>query len=590
MREKFKKSVHKSISTLTTICLITSFVFGFPFNIQFDFSVSNNIKKKISVIEPVQADDATTTVTVRNGPPYFTVDAAEDPASASTSPVDIGKSIGFTATADDYEENDYYLLICDSTASAATTTGVAPHCVNGSGVIDDSLQLCVSGSTATSSQASCTYNNVADNGTEMQNWEAYICDNHSSEPECSETPNTGTGDSGSPMYLNHYPKLELITTTDDNNDPGALFEVTASTTDSDTEGGADVIYLDVCSTDSWATSTGCTARTYCATSSVATSSSVNLSCNFIASSTLPDTDYTYYAFVKDSHDFESGDNSVNNTYTVNNVAPTISNTVFNNASNVGLNIKGAGGTVVNTYSASVIDNNGCTDLEQATSTIFLSSVTASCSADDNNCYQMASTSCALTSCTGDTDAIANYSCTTTMKFFAIPTTVGDYFPQNWNSRITVYDEEFSNSATSPNRDVVASAALDINQAEIAYGVVKATFDTGAENASTTVVNYGNTPIDNEISGDDMESGGTSDVIGIENQEYSLTAFTYGAGATTSPTSSPALLELTIPRPTSDIDVTDEIYWGIGIPAGIHSGDYSGVNYFDVVSDNDGNWN
>ncbi len=591
---KFKKQIYKSVSTITIISLVGSFVFGFPFNFKVNLTLKNATKKIIHTVEKVQADNASTTVTVENGAPYFVVDAAEVVVSASTSPVNIGNSITFSATADDYEENDYYLLICDSSASGATTTGVGagvvPHCVNSGGSLDDSLELCASDSVvSTSTQATCTYNNVVDNGTEIQDWEAYVCDNHAVDPRCSASPNIGSGDSGSPMYLNHYPVFELISTTNNNNDPGSVFQITASTTDTDILGGADVVYLDVCSTNVWATSTGCAARTYCSASSTATSSAVNLICNFTASSTLPDTDYTYYGFVKDSHGFPSGDNSKSNTYTINNVSPTMGSVVLNNAGDISLMIKGAGGTLVNTYSANVTDNNGCTDLNGATSTIFLSSVGYGCSADDNNCYNIASTSCTLTDCSGDTDAIARYSCTTTLRFFTIPTSAGAHAAENWFSRITVFDEALSSSATSSARDVIATAALDVAENDIAYGAVKTTFNTGTDNATTTIINFGNTPINSEVSGKDMKDGSNSIPIGY--QKHSLSTFDYNvAGATTSPSSTPSLIDVVIPRPQDMNDVTDEIYWGIGIPAGTPSGDYSGVNYFDVVEDASGNWN
>jgi len=49
----------------------------------------------------------------------------------------------------------------------------------------------------------------------------------------------------------------------------------------------------------------------------------------------------------------------------------------------------------------VTDENGYQDIISATSTIFRSGVGAACSVDANDCYPVASTSCAFSNCSGN---------------------------------------------------------------------------------------------------------------------------------------------------------------------------------------------
>lgn len=59
----------------------------------------------------VEATDVSTSVTVGNAPPSFTVDPHEDPTSSSTSPTDAGQNVTFKATADDPNGEDWYLAV-----------------------------------------------------------------------------------------------------------------------------------------------------------------------------------------------------------------------------------------------------------------------------------------------------------------------------------------------------------------------------------------------------------------------------------------------------------------------------------------------
>jgi len=130
-------------------------------------------------------------------------------------------------------------------------------------------------------------------------------------------------------------------------------------------------------------------------------------------------------------------------------------------------------------------------------------------------------------------------------------------------------------------------ALNITEATIPYGSIKSNQNSGSVNATTTVINYGNTPLDSTVNGTDMTGPG---IIEVNNQEYATTTFTYsgvGSGATDLGSSTPARVDINIVRPTSISDFTAPIYWGIGIPAGKTSGNYSGTNTFYAAIDNSG---
>ncbi|MEI7498579.1 MAG: hypothetical protein WCK11_04855 [Candidatus Falkowbacteria bacterium] len=495
--------------------------------------------------------------------------AAENPVSSSTSPVNVGASIGFNATADDPENNSYYLIVCDSNSVTAGAGGGTPTC--------GGVKFCSSALTGDTAQASCIYSNVSDPGAETKSWFAFVCDNHATEAMCS-LANQGTGDSGSPMWINHAPTFSVVTTTIDNRDPGATFTIQGSVADTDSQGGVDTLTMSICSTNSWATSTGCAATTLCA----ASSTGPTISCNYTTAIPTAHGPQNYYAFVKDWHNLGAAANSLAGTYTTNNVAPTISNITFNNGSNINLNIKNAGPKTVIATSTSVTDNNGCVDIVGATSTVYMSTVagTYGCAANDNNCYKILTANCTISACAGGVDTTATVSCTTGLAFHAIPTDVaGDnpYASSNWVSAIVPYDETLNGVATSTGVEVIASAALDVTEPAIPYGILRAGQNSGLFNATTTVVNFGNTPLNSDITGTQMTKA--PDMIPETNQNFGLFNFNYGAGTYYLSSTTARTLQVVPSRPTSQTDVTGPVYWGIAVPALLPSGDYSGVNTF-----------
>lgn len=584
MGKIIEKKVRKSLPVLVMICLVSLAVGGFSFNLNFDWLKIN--QKGFLSVEPqaAKADTATTTVSVKNAPPMFTVGPTENPTSTSTSPVNVGASIGFQGTGNDGESNDYWLLVCSGNR-ATSTIGNPPTCVA-------STQFCISNKASSSVSTSCTYSSVTDPGSETQAWYAFVCDDNAGDPSCSAA-SQGTGNGGSPFYVNHGPRISRVYTSVDNQDPGGTFTIFASSTDSDVMGGVDDLEMYACSTNSWTVLGGCGATTLC----MGTSTTPDVSCNYIDTAPTPHGAYSYYVFLKDWHNLASTHgNGTSSSYTVNNVAPAVSNVSLNRGQNISLNIKGAADIIVRASSTSVTDNNGCTDLVSATSTIYLGTVAggADCTANNNNCYRSTSAFCSLRDCSGSDDATATYVCSTTMAFYTIPTDADSAASTtSWYARITASDATLSGSGsytTLNGVEVVSTAALAVNENNIAYGTVQAGGNTGSVNATTTIVNYGNTPIRTDVTGDDMLRNGVGPAfIGIENQQHSLVPFAYGAGTNTSSTTADTVAT-DIGRPTSATDVSDQILWGIAVPFATPSDLFRGTNTFTVVEYKYGTWN
>lgn len=117
--------------------------------------------------------------------PMFTV-TPSDGGSDSSSPSNAGEYITFTATAEDMNNNQYYLAICETDA-ISTGDNAAPTCTGG--------DWAISTATNSGSQASVQYEVL---GTETCGdtcaWYAFVCDKVSGGGSCY--PAGGSGDQG----------------------------------------------------------------------------------------------------------------------------------------------------------------------------------------------------------------------------------------------------------------------------------------------------------------------------------------------------------------------------------------------------------
>jgi hypothetical protein len=518
---------------------------------------------------------------ITNYAPSFSVYPIDN-GSASTSPTDYGSTVTFDAQAGDVEGDDYYLAICKTNSISAGNDG--PPTCGGAG------EWCISDATASGTDATCDYTTAE--AAESNTWYAYVCDKKVGfgTAKCSAySQGQSTITNNSPFAINHQPVFTSVVTSNDNQDPGSTFRISASVTESDTFGGTDSVRFWVCDTNS-ANYDGCGGTAIC---SVSATTSPNPYCTFTDTAPTAPGDYDYYAFVFDSHELGASANSRVNTYTINNTVPTLGTLVLNNNQKITLNMRGAGDTDVSTVNANIYDPNGCSSLVSATAVIYMTNNDSGCTQDNNDCYQIGVGGCGLSGCSGGVDMTATFTCTTSMKYYASPTDDSDNNPNEtyqWLSYMQIYDGLTYISTTSDilaEVEVETSLALVVNESLIDFGdSFSVGDDTGTDNSTTTIVNSGNSPIDTNLSGTNM-TGNPSGTITVDNIRWNLVNFDYSTEGT-SLTAGGQIVDISTPKATTTNDVIDELYWGIGIPYGTDRSTFNGTNNFDVILDND-NW-
>ena len=527
----------------------------------------------------VNAESITTSVTVGNSAPTFTAGPAENPASSTTSPTNVGSSITFQATATDANNNNYYLIVC-STNSVTPGSGAAPTC--------GATTYCTSTSTASGTQASCSKSALAGDSA-SNTWYAFVCDGIASGSACS-TASQGSGDSGSPFIVNHVPTFSSPTNNSPVN-PGATVTWTSTASDPDSNN----VMLLVCKTTGISGNT-CTGGAWCTSSLV----SSNPSCGYNVPSVNPDGANNAYVYIIDQFNFPStsGSQGSNVPFTINNVAPTVSAVTINGGSAIDL-VESSTKSV--TLTATVSDNNSCSgEISTVYGYVYRSGITyAGCDtageANNNNCYPEISCSLVGGTCSGTTDASADYTCTVNLQYYADPTDVNTLYPtENWLNTVKAIDNNSASGNTTVGAGVEVNSltAFDITSS-LAFGNLGAGQSNDPLDKTVTTTATGNVGLDQEHSGSANMctdypacSGGTP--IGVAYQKYSLASSTAYASATALSTT-PAEVELNVPKPISATAVTKNTWWGILIPTGTQPGTYSGVNTITAVKGETANW-
>ena len=514
-----------------------------------------------------------------NNIPAFASDGLpSDGGSASTSPTSFGDDITFTGTGGDADGDDYYLAICKTDSASAGNDG-PPSCTGGN--------WCISDSTASSTEASCTY--ATDDNQESLAWYAFVCDKQPgfNIAKCSAS-SQGPGNSlnDSPFVINHPPAFTSVATEIENQDPGSTFKFETVSSETDIVGGEDTASLYICLVDN-ASSAGCAGVASNTVCSVIASTSDNLYCTYSDIAPTPATTTTYYAFMYDSHGLAATTNSLSDTYTINNVLPVLGTTVLNGGSKIDLNLKGASDTVVNVVNASIVDQNGCdSGIVSASAVIYMTGATngVNCTDNDNDCYQLVPLNCTKNDCVDDNDPTASYTCSAGLAYFAVPTDPAEGNPNEthtWVGRIQVYDGANYVSESSVGVELITGPALNVPESLIDFG--SGMFpgdDTGTTNSTTTIENAGNSPIDTDIAGTNME-GDTGDIITVNYIEWSLVdGFDYSTGNPLSLGGEPASIDIS--RPTTASGTTGMMYWGIEVPFGVDASIYNGENTFTVI--------
>ncbi len=561
----------------------------------------------------VEAQTATTTLTVLNTPPQWVASSTELIESSVTNPTNSGNVVSWRAVATDPNQPNYYLLICSTTNAPSSTNGGAPRCNGG-------VQWGVSAPTPVGTEATVsTTTSEVSPFVYSNNWYGWICDNDAVNARCNSTFTNGTNaTNSSPFIVNFRPVFSSINNTSPA-DPGASVLFTSSSSDPN----SDTVRLFVCSTNSFSSTTGCAATTLASSTAPALQ---NATATYVLPNIIQDDVYNAFTFIIDqfNHTAQGGSQGANSQVTVNNVAPTVSNVTVNGGLPINLTQPGAE-TTGYTLSFTSSDANSCrTSLDNLeivdyNLALYRSGVgTTSCDGttagqyNPNNCYSgvvatstwnltctASSTSCAL----GGTDATMEWSCTYPLWFIADPTDAASPFSaQDWRAAASAVDDDFATgtlAASASGVELNSFTAIDLLSASIPYGQLEPGQNSGTLNASTSILSQGNTGLDQSLDGESMCINfavgnecisSASSTIPESEQEFATSSVAYGSGTNLS-SSTPQELELNVPKSTSTTTPNSGVtYWGINVPIAITlAGSYTGLNTFTAVTSEAGQW-
>lgn len=611
----------KTISGKVT--LITA-LFGAAVSFFVFFGVFLNVE-----VPQVSADNVTTSVTVLNTPPQWTVDAQEQFQSSTTTPTNAGDIITWNAIGTDSNNDNYWLLICKTSALPTPNSSAAPTC--GGGVAN---QWAVSGVTVSGTQASAATTTKATFpfATESNDWFAWICDGNTSLAQCNAAFKQGSGSTASPFVIDHPPVFSSLSNSGTVNPGGALTWTTTATT-TDLLRGGDTVKLYVCKANDFtsaSTTAGCGAGGTWAT----TTAFITINPTATLTVSIPAQDKLYPAFVFIANNFNLAATSTlqasSSPYTVNNVAPVVS------AATVTLVDPTSGGnvTLVRPNATSgpyqvkfqVTDNNSClnaaagNEIGSVTANAFRSAIGSStCNTsgqyNSNNCYPQASPLTDFTctqdvgSCTGATDSTATFTCAFSLWYNADPTDVGSQFPaQNWLASAQATDDNGLLSGivqASTGNEVISFLAFAVTETSIAFGGLQ----PGAQNdplaTTTTLKALGNVGLDESLFGDTMcttwtgadscdhQGTGSTNSIPVINQKAATSSVAYASSLafTLSGSTTPVSVGIHVLKTTATSTPQSKLtYWAIKVPSTITvAGSYTGQDTITAVTSAASNW-
>ncbi len=565
----------------------------------------------------VEAQTASTTLTVLNTPPQWITLAREEFESSTSSPTNSGRQISWIATASNNGGVPYYLIVCSTVATPTIPVSGAPSCNGGT-------QWGVSATTTESTQArvATTTTEVAPFG-EVNNWFAWVCDNDAVNPRCNNTYSQGiSATNSSPFHVNYRPVFTNLSSSPGGN-PGTVMSFFTTSTDPDTVGGEDTLVLHMCYLNDFSTTTA-----MCGLGGTIATTTVPVTFDAGASFTLPaviqDDVYDAYGYIVDQHNHSAsgGQQGSNVGFTVNNVAPTTGTISLNNGGNIILTVDG-GQTTGFPLTFQSSDANSCVNAASTSEmvgydlSIFRDSIgTSTCSTaagayNPNNCYPSGAATttwnltctASSTSCTGANDPTVTWACTFPLWFVADPTDSASPFSgDDWVAAVAAVDD---NNATGTRTigsspvTLVSFPAISLITAEIPYGSLEPGFNTGTLKATTTIRSVGNTGLNQSVDGSAMCPGysvGTpcpssaSSTIADFKQEFATSSVSYNSGFDLSSTS-PFMLALKVQKTSSTTNPNSGVtYWGIEVPIEITvAGAYTGLNTFYAVTSSSTDW-
>jgi uncharacterized delta-60 repeat protein len=370
---------------------------------------------------------------------------------------------------------------------------------------------------------------------------------------------------------------------------GGTIYVQAGVTDTDVDTTPDTISMYVCSTDSFV-SGACAATTLCSASGVASGANAQCSINGLVPIPTMHGHYPIYIFLKDSHGFMDAGTSNTQYYDVTNTPPYITQSTDYSTSAITLT---AGVSTPKTYTVTVKDDNGDTDITGTTAVLYDSNghnlTAGTCAASDNWCVH-ADATCTLSNNTSGTDNTATATCQFTPWYDA------DY-SSGWKMHANPADSSgaVTNQTDSDAIATNALAAINIEQTAIAYGTIVLGGTSDAQ--PTRLQNYGNQVIDALIYGTDMARAGGGASIPAGQQKWyrdnTLDWDTTGHALQTSASAgneangcSNRNLAVRAAHDTSSDQAEDQtLYWKLRIPASQTAGSYSGTDTFASTAGN-----
>jgi len=611
--EEFPQYV-RTAGKITIVSALAGFMV-FMFALVFDFGAQEF--SRVSA----QTGQATTTLRVLNTPPSFLLNAYEVIESSTTTPTNSGDVIQWSAIGTDTNSAPYFLLICDTNATPTPGQaaglgflGTAAPACNGS-----AQQWGVSAST-TSGELATVSLTTTEGGIigEVNNWFAWVCDDDPANPRCNDIPVQGfSATNTSPFHVNSRPVFNAFAN-DGPVDPGGTLNFFSTSTDPDTVGGQDLLTLVVCDTNTaYSTTTNTCATGFLASTTVPITADAGAILNLVA--VMQDMTYQAFGYLVDEHGHEALANPRQADFVVNNVAPTVLNSSIslNGGSNLVLGQPG-GETLGIPLTFTLEDANSCLnessgpEITNFNVAIFRSSI--SCDAqtgpyDPNNCYPSGigsavwDLSCNVTSasvCDSASDFQVDYECTFPLWFVAEPTTAGAFATtpaafaaDQWQVSVSGSDDNFATgtaaTTTSPV-ELEQLAAIDIANADIAFGPVEPGFTTGTLSATSTTINIGNTGLDQDVSGESMCGTFTpstlcpvdpTSTIPVSEQRVAASPLSYTDPLANTLATTTLEIELDIQKSISTSTPNRaDTYWGIAVPIEITlAGDYTGLNSF-----------
>lgn len=613
------------VKTAGKITIVTALGGLLVFLVAFVFDLGSQELQRVS------AQSATTTLTVLNTPPSFLVNAYETVESSTSTPTNSGDQVEWRAIGDDSNGAPYFLLVCSTnaspTANPAADSGSLgtspPECDAGAiqWAVSVSASSGVAVTAATTTTESAPFN-------EVNTWYAWVCDDDPTNPRCNDIPVQGfSATNSSPFHVNSRPTFTAFAN-DAPKDPGENVVFSSTSTDPDTNGGEDQIYLVVCQTNSdYNPVTNTCDSNFLASTTIATLS--DATATYTLAAIVRDDTYPAYGYMVDEHGHESLSNPLQANFDVNNVAPTVlsGDISLNGGADITLTIPG-GETPSTTLDFTIRDANSC--LTAASSSeivnfqvaVFRSSYgTSTCDAsagsyDPNYCYPNGvatstwNLSCtATTTCANALQDNIDYTCDFPLWFVADPTDTGPNTPttfanDTWTAAVAGIDDDGATGslATSSSPvELISFSSIDILANEIAYGAIEPGQDTGSLSATSTLRNVGNTGLDQEARGDSMcgtysvsspcPTSSTSTIPESE-QHFASSSLSYNSVlALTLSSTSDQEVELDVPKTTSTSTPQEAVtYWGIAVPSSITlAGSYQGLNTFTAKTAEAADW-